>query len=110
MTESILINRPTISLPKKSEPVKYTISLKRRNQGRFGNIIIWESFSNELARAFSLDPATMYAFLKNSIVNGRVVIFGEYTKDVADTRISNAQAICKKYKPSILPIFEKIKM
>ncbi len=100
-------NKPTIFL--KREPEMYGIKIFRLNESS-GNVIIWESFSNEIARAFNLHEKLTYSILKKVAVHGSSVQFGEYTKDIALTRISSAIYICGKYKTAIKLDFDLIKL
>jgi hypothetical protein len=103
--------RTVLRLPlKTTAPSKYEISLHRGPVLRQGEIIINETFSNELSKVFNLSSESMYALLKNSITYGKTVSFGEYTKDVAETMVINAESVCKKYNPAILPIFVTVKI
>lgn len=91
------------------EPEMYAIRIFRLNEP-LGSVIIWESFSNEIAKTFSLQERVAYFMLKKVAVNGCDVQFGEYTKDVALTRISNAVSVCCKYKTAIKLDFGAIKL
>ena len=98
---------PRLILSKK--PEMYAIRIFRLNEP-LGSVIIWESFSNEIAKTFNLQQRLTYSILKKVVVDGHNVQFGEYAKDVALTRISNAVSICSKYKTAVKLDFGAIKL
>ncbi len=100
--------KPILSL-KNIKPDTYSIRISRSG-GILNGVIVWENFSDEMARALLLEKKVAYSILKKAAVYGTGTQFGEYTKDVALTIISNAISICLKYKYEIKLDFNLIKV
>lgn len=102
--------RPTLTLSQKTDPGEYCVRLSSELKRMGGNIIVWEYFSNRLARIFNLDPSFMYKIICASVKRGQTVHFGNYTKDVALTMIHYADKYVQDQHPAAILSFSAVRL
>jgi hypothetical protein len=102
MSESVLINRPTISLPEKSvKPSEYAVFIKSEGMSFGTKIIVWPAFCNKLATLFHLEGKLIKDLIKYVVHSGKEEIVTECTKEIAETLVHRANQIVANHNCTV---------
>lgn len=91
------------------KPEMYAIKIWRVKE-YVDNVRILESFTDEIAKVFNLEKKSAYNLIKNIAAYGKVIQFGEYTRDTGVTRVRKAEIVCCKWNNEMKLVFQLVKL